>query len=70
MNGKIPALLFFAYKRVEYVILPVAKETFEIHIFRENRIGIKFHSILPCIEVSLFYAPVRSYLHHFEYLSS
>ena len=55
MNGKIPALLFFAYKRVEDVILPVAKENFEIHIYREKRIGIKFRSILSCTEASLFH---------------
>ena len=71
MNGKIPALLFFAYKRVEDVILPVAKETFEIHIFRENRIGIKFHSILPCIDNHCFmplsdhiYIILNIYLHN------
>jgi len=71
MNGKIPALLFFAYTRVEDVILPVAKENFEIHIYREKRIGIKFRSILSCTEASLFYITVYiifTYNHMFIFL--
>ena len=67
MNGKIPALLFFAYKRVEDVILPVAKENFEIHIYREKRIGIKFRSILSCTEASLFYTSVYIIFTSFKY---
>ena len=71
MNGKIPALLFFAYTRVEDVILPVAKEKFEIYIFCEKQIGIKFHSILSCTEASLFYITVYiifTYNHMFIFL--
>ena len=48
---------FFVYKGWRCDIA-CCKRNFEIHIFREKRMGIEFHSVLSCTEASLFYATV------------